>query len=170
MNMKMCPVCCQKKPIEFFSKNSRRADGHSNECKQCHNEYMKVYSKRNSAAIVAKVAAWRAANPDKAAASYRAHQARRRKAHAGRVNADTAARKAHIKRATPPWANEFFIAEAYELAKLREKVCGGKWHVDHNIPLRGKRVCGLHVETNLRVIPAQENVKKHATFAQLEHH
>lgn len=74
--------------------------------------------------------------------------------------AATARRKARKLQATPAWANEFFIQEAYALAKLREKVCGGKWHVDHIVPLRSKLVCGLHVEHNLRVIPAVENLRK----------
>ena len=34
------------------------------------------------------------------------------------------------------------------------------WHVDHIIPLQGKNVSGLHVFSNLRVIPGEENVKK----------
>jgi len=67
------------------------------------------------------------------------------------------ARKLH---ATPSWANNFFIEEIYALAILREKICGGKWHVDHIIPLQGKNVCGLHVHYNLQVIPASENLKK----------
>jgi len=82
------------------------------------------------------------------------------KAHPEVLNKNTRARVARKLQATPAWANEFFIAEAYALAKLREKVCGGKWHVDHIVPLRSKQVCGLHVEHNLRVIRAEENWAK----------
>lgn len=34
------------------------------------------------------------------------------------------------------------------------------YHVDHIIPIKGKLVCGLHVETNLRIITALANMKK----------
>lgn len=73
-------------------------------------------------------------------------------------------RRAAEKQAKPAWANDFFIEEAYRLAKLREKVCGGKWHVDHKIPLKHDLVCGLHVENNLQVIPASMNMSKGNKF------
>ena len=52
------------------------------------------------------------------------------------------------------------IEEAYSLAQLRTQMFGFPWHVDHIIPLQGKKVSGLHVPSNIQVIPALENVKK----------
>lgn len=69
-------------------------------------------------------------------------------------------RNAQKLRAHPVWANDFFIEEAYHLAALRTQMLGFSWHVDHIVPLQSKRVCGLHVENNLRVIPGVENLGK----------
>ena len=69
-------------------------------------------------------------------------------------------RRAREARAIPKWANRFFMSEAYRLALLREKVCGGKWHVDHIVPLRSPIVCGLHWEKNFAVIPGRANQVK----------
>lgn len=101
-------------------------------------------------------AQWGKRNPEKLSAMARAWRQRNK----ATVNFWDANRRANEKQATPSWANSFFIAEAYRLAKLREKVCGGKWHVDHTVPLQSKKVCGLHVEHNLQVIPATVNTRK----------
>jgi hypothetical protein len=52
------------------------------------------------------------------------------------------------------------MEQAYELAQLRTNIFGFPWHVDHTIPLRGRIVSGLHVPTNLQVIPGAENSRK----------
>ncbi|MDP3939632.1 MAG: hypothetical protein Q8R92_16065 [Deltaproteobacteria bacterium] len=98
--------------------------------------------------------AWREANPEKWADVKR----RWRKSNPGKVVASNTARQERT--ATPAWANEFFIEEIYELAQLRTRLTGYEWHVDHVVPLRSKIVCGLHVEFNLRVIPAVHNLAK----------
>jgi hypothetical protein len=69
---------------------------------------------------------------------------------------------AKLKR-TPKWLTPddlFIIEEAYHLAKLRTETLGISYHVDHILPLQGKTVSGLHVPTNLQVIPAKLNLQK----------
>lgn len=72
----------------------------------------------------------------------------------------TRRRQAAKRRATPKWGNRFFIQEAYHLAEVRTKVCGGKWVVDHIVPIISPIVCGLHVEANLQVLPMVTNIRK----------
>lgn len=66
-------------------------------------------------------------------------------------------------KATPPWLSPDDILRTrciYEVAAMRNRESDDSWHVDHIVPLRGKTVCGLHVPWNLRVIRAEENLKK----------
>lgn len=55
---------------------------------------------------------------------------------------------------------KFVIEEAYDLAIKREQITGFAWCVDHVIPLQAKKVCGLHVWSNIQVIPAVLNIRK----------
>lgn len=80
-----------------------------------------------------------------------------------KVRAHDAKRHAAKMKRTPAWLTQddfWMIEQAYELATLRTKMFGFVWHVDHAIPLQGKSVSGLHVPTNLQVIPWLDNVKK----------
>ena len=97
-----------------------------------------------------------AAHPEKR----KGYNAAWKRAHPAKVSADTRRRQAGKLKATPKWANTFFIEEAYDLAARRTKATGFKWNVDHIVPLRSKLVCGLHVEFNLQVIPAIHNIIK----------
>lgn len=73
-------------------------------------------------------------------------------------------RKLTLKSATPSWSDSDAIKALYATAKQLTVDTGIKHEVDHIIPIQGKRVCGLHVPWNLRVITKAANVRKHARF------
>ena len=76
-----------------------------------------------------------------------------------------AKRKATILQRTPAWdPHAHLIIAKYQLAAMLSQASGIEHHVDHIIPLQGKKVSGLHVFSNLRVIPGSDNVKKSNSF------
>lgn len=73
----------------------------------------------------------------------------------------TVRRKRTIKQQTPAWANFSEMRKIYNSCIEMNKLAGyAKYHVDHVVPLKGLSVTGLHVEHNLRIIEAIENLKK----------
>jgi hypothetical protein len=98
----------------------------------------------------------RAKNPERA----RARRRQDYRNHKVRYVAAARKREAEKLQRTPPWADLKKIEEFYALAARLTKETGIKHHVDHIYPLRGKTVSGLHVHTNLQVIPALDNLKK----------
>lgn len=87
----------------------------------------------------------------------------------GKANtrANDAKRHAAKMHRTPAWLTAddlWMIEQAYELAALRTKLFGFSWHVDHVLPLQGRKVSGLHVPNNLQVIPWSDNVSKSNKF------
>jgi len=70
-------------------------------------------------------------------------------------------RKAEQKKRLPLWADLNEIKLFYALAKKMTEETGIQYVVDHVIPMQGKGVSGLHVETNLQVITALENNRKY---------
>jgi len=141
METKKCTCCLQELSLLSFGKNKRIKDGLQSMCKQCTNTFVK---------------AWRDNNLDRA----RAASKKWRNEHKEYDVAKTAKRKALKLSATPKWADKNKIKTEYALAQWCTDVMGMSYHVDHIVPLKGKTVCGLHVEANLRVIPAVDNISK----------
>lgn len=162
--MKTCTCCKTPKLFEAFHKDKTRADGHRDRCKVCVSAYMADHYKKNADRVKANVYAWVEKNRDK----HNAKCARWVKANTGKVNARTARRYAAKTQATPVWLNDdqmWMITEAYELAKLRTSMLGVPYEVDHIVPLRGRKIMGLHVPWNLQVVPAKLNRRKSNNFA-----
>lgn len=78
--------------------------------------------------------------------------------------ADAAKRRAVKLQRTPPWADMAEIRKVYADAKIMSEITGEKWHVDHVVPLRGKKVSGFHVHYNLQILPGAENDRKANKF------
>ncbi len=77
-----------------------------------------------------------------------------------KVRARSARRKARLLQATPAWADDIAILGWYEARIAAEELFGISVHVDHTVPLQSKKVSGLHVDSNLRLMPGVENSRK----------
>lgn len=142
-----------------------------------YNEMSNKWKAKNPERCKQGTLAWRNANPEKVKATNAARivryslnpekvfMARQRailwaKENPAKRAAQTRLRQARKIHATPKWACLWAMGEIYDLARLRTKMTGFLWHVDHIVPLKGDIVCGFHVENNLQVIPAIANMKK----------
>lgn len=78
-----------------------------------------------------------------------------------------AARNAMKARATPGWLSadqKKAIVAVYAKSEAVTAQTGIPHEVDHIIPLRGAKVCGLHVAWNLQILEASENRRKSNHF------
>ena len=75
-------------------------------------------------------------------------------------SARTARRRARKKNANAPWADDAAIKALYKDCKDLTEKTGIKHEVDHIYPLQSPYMCGLHVETNLQILPESDNNKK----------
>lgn len=65
-----------------------------------------------------------------------------------------------IKLRCPIWADREKINALYTLADRLSRETGVPHDVDHIFPIAGRTMSGLHIHTNLRVIPASANRRK----------
>jgi hypothetical protein len=131
---------------------------------------------RNKELAKERARAWALDNPEKRYAIHRKNREANREQHNAynreyfANNKDKRAsyqakRKATILQRTPAWdPDAHLIIAKYQLAAMFTCETGIPHHVDHIIPLQGKNVSGLHVFSNLRVIPGADNVKKSNKF------
>lgn len=144
--------------------------------------------------LKARLAAWKAKNPERvkelrrlsARRCLEAARARRDKwirkhpermkqarqkwkaANPWKVIADVRHRQLVKSHATPAWLTDQQRVEIdgfYRAAVELSEETSIPHEVDHIVPIRGKRVCGLHVPWNLQVITRIDNQRKHNMHA-----
>lgn len=171
----------------MFSKSARGKDGLRSVCKPCDAEQQRRYHEENREKVAERQCRRYEANREKAAERQRRHYEANREKVAERkrryseanphvVRALAARRRAAKLQAVPAWARldtrgaareREMVALAYRVAALATKVFGVEYHVDHVVPLRGRKVSGLHCLANLRIVPAVENLRKNSKLDPL---
>ena len=160
MDAEQCTKCGEVKGRNEFHKNSRRKSGLQPACKICMAESKRAWYLKNKKRINESNKAWYEANRERRNETGKAY-------YQNNVAAKQAATRKYqaVKRQrSPSWANDQLIAAYYKEAKRLEELTGIQFHVDHIIPLQGELVSGLHVETNLQLLPAHENLGKSNSF------
>lgn len=170
--VKTCKKCFIEKPLTDFGSRKDVRCGLRPVCKECQKSVNK---------------AWRDNNPNRRKLYYAEHReeelSRMKKVdrtifykknrsrliecslkwareNAGIMAARAMHRLALKRTATPSWADFVLIEGLYQESDRRSQETGIRWHVDHIVPLKSLLVCGLHVQDNLAVIPAAENIAK----------
>lgn len=128
-------------------------------CVACLKGHKTRWERANPEGQAARARRWFLANKQKANAATRAWSAR----NLDKEAAKTARRRAATQRATPAWADLEAIESFYALARIYRDF-GHEVEVDHIAPLRGRKVCGLHVHQNLQVLPMSVNRSKSNSF------
>lgn len=186
--MKACSTCKVVKALSEFNRNATKPDGLQPRCKACRREHYladptpaKARACRVRLADRAKylegLRLYREAHRQKLAAAARLRYSLKREEIKAKMRARHAANPARAKadklkrvfaeqRRIPLWADRGAIAAVYAKAAEIKRDIGVDVHVDHVIPLRGKRVSGLHVANNLRIVTAEENRGKYNTLIE----
>lgn len=173
MNKKTCSLCKINKPLDQFGKHSKEIDGLCCWCKQCKKKKDKLYYEANKESILA-----RNEKAKKLICSKKLMEYRRKwkSKNFEKVNSDGMKRYARKTNQTPAWLGKADYAEIdgfYLFCKVfnsYKTVRDDKLQVDHIVPIRGKKVSGMHVPWNLQVITSRDNVQKSSKFNPSVYH
>lgn len=119
-------------------------------CLACKNLQAKERYVKNPDTHIAFVKQSRARKPEK----YKNYQQDYQRRNLGLYRFHCAKRRTAKLNATPLWTDLTEIKRIY-------RDCPEGYVVDHELPLQGKNVCGLHVPWNLQYLTEEENVRKH---------
>lgn len=183
---KVCNECGDEKPLTEFHKQKECKFGVRNKCKICAKARAVANYHANRDDRVKRKRKYNAETRDHRLAylrDYRSQDEKRElintlrsrwnEANPDRVRANNAKHcvinRARRQQATLDWADKQYITDLYrnvaEAQQLFQDVgLDIKLHVDHIVPIKHDKVCGLHNEFNLQVLRAEENLRKHNNF------
>jgi len=144
----------------YYQENKEKCKGQQRDYFHRNREQLMManreWAKKNTGKMNEYTRRYRERNLEKCRA--RAREAAKKNPHIKRAN--VARRREALRNRLAEWGDKDCIRSFYTQAECFGRVFGGKWHVDHIIPIRAKKVSGLHVETNLRVVTEYENESK----------
>lgn len=178
INSKICTKCKEERPFSEYTKARFGRYGLRSECKRCRTakaciqnstrkEAISAYGKKYRKEKIEQIATQRAIHTAINKKRLTEYQKRWTLANPGKVNAKTARRRAARRNAMPKWLTKdhhLEIVSFYDEAVKKTRETGISHEVDHEIPLQGKNVCGLHVPWNLKVITKTANRRKSRKF------
>lgn len=167
--MKTCTRCLQQKPTDSFYKKASGKDGLFAHCKICHSHLTNSrFAKRRStdkdfvASENSRSLEWSRANKERRSEYSKQYTA----SNLAKLAAKTARHRSDKLKRTPKWldaVDNFELECIYTYCGALRKA-GLHYEVDHEVPLHGKFVSGLHVPSNLRVIRMLDNRTKSNKF------
>ena len=139
----------RERKLEYYKK-------YYEENKQKKLDNNKKYREENREWIASCNKKWREENKEKISALRKGWREENKEV----IRARNAKRRAHKRNATPTWYEQerdkvnLIYAKAQELG----------FHVDHIVPLRSKKVCGLHTWANLQLLAPEVNMSKNNRY------
>jgi len=177
--MKVCTLCKEEKALVEFSWRVKKENLRQTRCKPCRNLKMKEhredniesykekdrqYGLNNKEVIAERKARYYKDNREqintKARDGWSSHYSRNRLNYIYKGRA----RVSKLRQATPAWSEVEQIQDLYKEAHKLHLITGELYHVDHQVPLNNKLVCGLHCISNLQILEASVNIKKNNRF------
>lgn len=142
-------------------------DRHSKEAKEAKRLYDRKYRKKNKEIIAAKAKLYEPKYRETRDVYREAHKDDSKKWRSNNrdlLNFNEASRRARKLKATPSWSEKNQIKRLYKLSRALTKTFKEEHHVDHIVPLKNEKVCGLHCIDNLQILTQKENLTKHNKF------